>query len=154
MDMRPSTIYLAARYSRRQELCEYRHELELRGFKVPARWLNGAHQINDAGLAIGPEVEAAVEDPEDRADTVVLRERFALDDYEDVTSADLLIAFTQPPRTDKGRGGRHVELGIALGLHTPVIIVGPRENIFCCLPWVTRYPTWEAALLDDRLAPI
>jgi hypothetical protein len=147
-----TTIYLAARYSRREELCGYRAELEARGFKVPARWLLGSHQITDAGLTLGSELEAAFEDEADQREHIVsLRTEFALDDFEDVTSADLLVAFTQPPRTDKGRGGRHVEFGIALGKGMPIIAVGPRENIFCCLPQVTVYPDWLAALADPRL---
>jgi hypothetical protein len=146
-------IYLAARYSRREELRGYKAELEARGFEISARWLLGPHQITDAGLALGSELEAACEDEGDQRDHIIaLREKFALDDFEDVHAAELLIAFTQPPRTDKGRGGRHIEFGIALGKGMPIIVVGPRENIFCCLPWVTVYPDWLAALADPRLA--
>jgi hypothetical protein len=146
------TIYLAGRYSRREELCGYKADLEARGFKVPARWLLGAHQITDAGLALGAELEAAFEDEADQRDHILeLRAEFAMDDWEDVTSAGLLVAFTEPPRSDKGRGGRHVEFGIALGLSMPILVVGPRENIFCCLPQVTVYPDWQAALADPRL---
>ena len=135
-----SSAYLAARYSRREELCRYRADVEDRGIKVPARWLNGNHQIDDAGLS----VEAAREE----------RERFAAEDFADVTGADLLIAFTEAPRSSNSRGGRHVELGIALGRGMPVVLVGPRENVFCCLPQVTVYATWDAALGDPRLAGV
>lgn len=34
-------VYLAARYSRREELCRYREELTALGYVVQARWLNG-----------------------------------------------------------------------------------------------------------------
>ena len=37
-------IYLAARYSRREELCGYRSELEAIGHTVTSRWLNGKPQ--------------------------------------------------------------------------------------------------------------
>jgi hypothetical protein len=147
-------VYLAARYTRREELCDYRAELQARGFEVPARWLHGSHQMTDQGMALGA-LEAAVEDPDgvslDQARTIALREKFALDDFEDVTRADLIVAFTEAPRQANSRGGRHVEFGIALGRGTPVIIVGPRENIFTCLPWVKVYASWLEAKQDPRL---
>jgi len=148
-------IYLAARYSRREELCRHKVDLEARGHQVPARWLLGAHQIDDKGLALGAEGEAAVERmSEAYAETLALREKFAADDFEDVFYADLMVAFTEQPRASSSRGGRHVEFGLALGMGKPIIIVGPRENIFCCLPEITVYPTWEAALADRRLSHV
>jgi len=45
-------IYLASRYSRREELCGYRTQLESMGVEVTSRWLNGAHQISDTGVPI------------------------------------------------------------------------------------------------------
>jgi len=42
-------IYLAARYSRREELAAYRTELEALGHTVQARWLNGEHQLANDG---------------------------------------------------------------------------------------------------------
>lgn len=132
-----TTAYLAARYSRREELCRYRADLADRGVKVPARWLNGNHQIDDQGLSAEAGREA--------------RERFATEDLDDVLTADLLIAFTEPPRSSNSRGGRHVEFGVAIGRGMPVIVVGERENVFHCLPDVTVYATWEEALTDGHL---
>lgn len=60
--------------------------------------------------------------------------------------SELLIAFTEQPRTGATRGGRHVELGIALGMMKRVWIVGPRENIFCWLDDVRHFETWDACL--------
>lgn len=136
-------IYLAARYSRRLELCGYREQLRAIGHTVDAVWLNGEHQISDAGVPIGEHGESLVEgklrpgerlSPEDQSDAAkVLRMKFAHDDFRDVVSCDLLIHFTEQPRSDsgRGRGGRHVEMGIALGMMKRVWIVGPRENLFC-----------------------
>lgn len=145
-----ATVYLAARYSRRLELCGYRDVLTGLGIDVPARWLNGSHQIDDVGNPIGEGGEALVEhvrteglSPQAAAP---LREKFALDDFEDVLAADILIAFTEVPRTSNSRGGRHVELGIALGAGIPVVVIGPRENVFCHLPQVQHFETWEAFL--------
>lgn len=63
-------IYLASRYSRREELCEYRSQLEAMGHTITSRWLNGNHQVDDKGLS----VEAS------RAE----RERFAHEDFADL----------------------------------------------------------------------
>jgi len=138
-------IYLAARYSRRIELCRYRFQLHTLGHQVTSRWLDGAHQIGDAGQPIGDAGEALVEGDAGAADvqSAILRERFATEDVLDVQAADLLIAFTEPPRSGASRGGRHVELGLALGQKRTVWVVGPRENIFCWLPQVRHFPTWD-----------
>lgn len=141
-------IYLAARYSRREELCGYREQIRNIGHTVDAVWLNGQHQISDQGTPIGENGEALVED--DDESTVLrsaeLRRHFAQEDFRDVMMCDMLIAFTEQPRSGNSRGGRHVELGIALGMMKPVWIVGPRENIFCWLEDVRQFDTWEQCL--------
>lgn len=139
-------FYLAARYSRREELLGVRDFVEAFGGEVTSRWLNGDHQLSDAGTPIGNDGEALVENGDgERAAT--LRAKFALDDFEDVRRADVLVAFTEPPRSTASRGGRHVELGLALAWQKHVIIVGPRENVFCWLPWVDHYERWDTAAL-------
>lgn len=132
------TIYLAARYSRREELCGYRAQLEALGHTVTSRWLNGSHQISDAGAPISERGEKLVEgdDGHASAEAAALRLRFACEDLDDVACAELLIAFTEPPRSNASRGGRHVELGLAIAMGRHVFIVGYRENIFCWLPQV------------------
>lgn len=67
-------------------------------------------------------------------------------DLEDVRQADAMVAFTQGPRhPHQGRGGRHVEFGIALGLGIPVIRVGPVEHVFHELPGVHAADEWPVA---------
>ena len=81
-------IYLAARYSRRGELNQYANDLRSFGHTVDARWLLGNHE-NPANLEGNP-----------------VRDRvWALEDYEDVFRADLLIAFSEAP----GGPGRKAE---------------------------------------------
>jgi hypothetical protein len=141
-------VYLAARYSRRLELCRYRDELRNMGVDVQARWLDGKHQISDTGQPIGDSGEAMVEATGGQGDAgATLRARFALDDYEDVTDADVVVSFTEHPRSKPTRGGRHVEFGIALasGARTRCIVVGPRENLFHWLPQVRCFETWSEA---------
>lgn len=147
-------VYLAARYSRRLELCEYRSQLEDRGFSIPAKWLQGSHQITTDGRALGDAGESLVEATGES--DAELRRKFAQDDYDDVASADMLVAFTEAENTPgRSRGGRHVELGIALALGKTVVVVGPHENIFTWLPQVNHFDTWEQFLeaLDDYPNP-
>jgi len=125
-------VYLAARYSRREELCGYRKELEALGFTVTSRWLNGNHQVDDKGLS----EEGLAEE----------RERFAVEDWDDLFEADYCISFTEPPRSGNSRGGRHVEFGAAMAWNMTCIVVGHRENVFHCLPMVQFAETWPEAL--------
>jgi len=121
-------FYLAARYSRREELNAYRRDLEAKGHKVTSRWLDGTHQLGGDGLS----VQAA--DAE--------RERFATEDWADLMDAHAVVNFTESPRTHAGRGGRHVEFGAALAKGKPCIVIGPRENVFHHLPHVSVRGSW------------
>jgi hypothetical protein len=121
-------IYLAARYSRREELCAYRSLLKQEGHAITSRWLDGNHQISDAGLN---EREAEAE-----------RIRFATEDWQDLHAAEACISFTEEPRSTSSRGGRHVEFGAALSLGMKCVVVGPRENVFHCIPAVEHFDTW------------
>ncbi|MCL4413180.1 MAG: hypothetical protein M1522_00285 [Actinobacteria bacterium] len=150
-----STFYLAARYSRREELCEYKAALEARGHLVPARWLLGEHQVH--GVEAARAVEAG--GPVPAAQAVL----FAEDDVEDLMAADLLVCFTEEPRCEATRGGRHVELGIALGMRRLgvgplIVVVGPLENVFCALPEIDgRFDAWAeflAALDAGRIGQV
>jgi hypothetical protein len=118
--------YLAARYSRISELCEYRTWLRFNGHDVISRWLDGNHQIDDQGLSCeAKQLE---------------RTRFAQEDWADLMNCDCCISFTEPPRTTSSRGGRHVEFGGALAADKSCVVIGPRENVFHCLPHVAVFP--------------
>ena len=125
-------IYLAARYSRQRELLGYATELLDLGHQITSRWIQGNHQVTDAELS---ELEFAV----------VKRMQFASEDLEDLLLADYCISFTEPPRSNASRGGRHVEFGLALGTAKRVLVVGHRENVFHCLPAVEFFATWPEA---------
>lgn len=140
--------YLAARYSRRLELCDYKVALEERGYHVPARWLLGKHQVeglvdNNADTFVVPNEEAS---------------GFAIDDAEDIDDSDFLIAFTEEPRVGGTRGGRHWELGYASGLRRArwperdprIFLVGPLEHVFTSLPLYGTNPAHPHALIDAR----
>ena len=125
-------FYLAARYSRREELLGYAADLQVMGHVVTSRWLLGGHQVSDDGLRDDATAEQ--------------RTLFAAEDWNDLVAADTVIAFTEPPRSIYSRGGRHVEFGAALALEKRCIVVGYRENVFHCLPEVEFYATWADVL--------
>lgn len=125
-------IYLASRYSRFKEMQGYRDDLAAQGHEVTSRWIEGDHQIDDKGLSA--EADAAE------------RTRFAIEDWDDLMAADCVISFTEQPRSNNSRGGRHVEFGAALAADKVCLIVGYRENVFHCLPQVVYYPRWEGCL--------
>lgn len=124
-------IYLAGRYSRKEELRKYAEELEKRGHVCTSEWLYGDYPRGADGLSL--------EAPNDE------RTRVAEQDRADIERCDVFIGFMEPPRSG-GRGGRHVEMGMALALKKMVFIVGPAENVFCCLPEVVAFENFESAL--------
>lgn len=187
--MTTTKIYLAARYTRREELCAYRAELEQAGFTVTSRWLNGDHQIDAATLSANdPDGMLALEAwdaavvahhgpisnpdrlhgfcahyeprgnctatygarPGPATTAAALRTRFAQEDWDDLLAADIVVSFTEEPRGTNSRGGRHVEFGAGLALGKRAHVVGPRENVFHCLPDVTIHDTWTSALAAIR----
>lgn len=124
-------VYLAARFSRFDELNLCRAELETLGISVTSRWLRGGHEW--------------VGTPDDEIPRDHLA-RFAAEDLEDLDVADMLVCFTESPRSGPARGGRHVEFGYALAKGKPVIVVGHLENVFYALPDVVWVDTWPEAL--------
>lgn len=114
-------VYLAARFSRREELRSYAKALDLASggrTSVNSRWLFTNHEWAGQDDSAIPPLEAV---------------RFADEDLEDIRNCDVVVCFTDPPRSAPSRGGRHVEYGYTLALNTPVIVVGHRENVFYTL---------------------
>lgn len=144
--MKPLSVYLAGRYGRRQELAGYAAELGDRGVIVTSQWLAGPGQRRVGGTTLGPERERAIE--AGTTEAFALRGECASQDLADIAAADVLIAFTEPPTSAYSRGGRHVELGVALATNKTVIVVGPRENVFHCLPGLWHYDDWASCLAE------
>lgn len=128
-----TTIYLAARFSRFDELNQYRDELRDRGHIVRARWLDGGHEWS------------GVPDEDIPPESVV---RFAHEDIEDINDAEVVICFTEPARSGPARGGRHFEAGYAYRAGKRIIVVGHRENVFYTLPDITFVTDWDSALME------
>ena len=128
------TIYLAARYSRFPEMQQYAKDLVVRGHVVTSRWILGDHDIRAHGQSSAPHYMP----------------QWAQEDWEDLVIADTVISFTEAPdgaKHGRGRGGRHVEFGIALAMQKRCIVIHHRENVFHWLPAVEFYSTWEEFLI-------
>lgn len=131
-----SRIYLAARYGRREELCGYRETLRELGHEVTSRWL----------------------DTDDRNGEPESTAEHAKVDLQDINRSNILISFTEWPDCQEGpyiRGGRHVELGYAIGLKAAcelligpddIHIIGPRENVFHLLPEIHQHNSFAEFL--------
>jgi nucleoside 2-deoxyribosyltransferase len=117
-------IYLAAKYSRREEMQRYANQLAARGHQVTSRWIHGDHE-GDGYMA-----RAA---------------RFAQEDLDDLAEADCLIQFVESARAET-RGGNHVEFGYALATGKLLVVVGVRGNVFHCLPQVNHFFQWHHCL--------
>jgi hypothetical protein len=121
-------IYLAARYSRHSEMREIRDTLMRLGYEVTSRWID-----QHGGNLLESIVQAKLNsDP--KGSSV-----YAVKDVEDIARSDLVMSFTS--ENGGGKGGRHVEFGLSIGLGKRVVLIGPRENVFHCLPIVEHYQT-------------
>ena len=131
-------IYLAARYTRREELLRYREDLVEIGHEVTSRWLDGNHHWDSSKQALADQLEWGTVAPEASV--------FAIEDVEDILAASRLVSFTEPSRAvGATRGGRHVEFGYGLAQRMTMLVVGHRENVFHALPIVQFFPTWPEA---------
>lgn len=106
------------------------------GHDVDCRWLKGLHQIHPGSANV------------DNADSSVPMEAaaFAQEDVEDLAASHAIILFSERPDSHSKRGGRHVEFGMALAWGKRLFVIGPRENVFHCLPGVMAFPAWRSFL--------
>lgn len=140
--MSPVKIYLAARYSRNAEMRGVRDVLQALGYEVTSRWID-QHGGNLLESIVAEQLNA---EPEACS-------KYAEIDVADLKAADIVISFTSA--SGGGKGGRHIEFGLALGLGKRLIICGPRENVFHTLSAVEWYPDGPRlvmALTPDDLA--
>ena len=130
-----TAYYLAARFSRHDEMRGVRDVLTTLGHTVTSRWidLHGGDQLESAAQ------EVLNTDPGSVA-------HFGEHDLLDIQLADVLLSFTSAD--GGGKGGRHVEHGYALGYGIPVVVIGPRENIFHTLPEIQHFPDWSRFVMS------
>ena len=115
-------IYLAARFLRRYECQGYRADLQRAGHTVTSRWIDNS--------------------TDDEADAL----KCALIDIADLDIADTVIAYGDEPRSNRSRGGHHVEFGYGLAQGKRIMLVGHRENVFNHLPEIEFFSTWQDCL--------
>ena len=113
-------VYLAARYDRREEMKEHRKALNAAGITVTSRWLD--------------EDEPLDADMWNKEDSWYIHTSIV--DLQDIEDANAVIFFSENPLVGIKRGGRHVEMGYALGREIPVVVIGGKENVFHYLPIV------------------
>lgn len=120
-------LYIAGAYAARDVLREEKRFYEERGHRVISSWLQGTRPITPGTIGTSP--ESSLSDVK----------RHAIDDLSQVADADALVLYTAEAmvRLEPSlagalltSGGRHVEMGYAIAKGTPVIVVGPQENIF------------------------
>jgi nucleoside 2-deoxyribosyltransferase len=120
-------VYLAARYSIKDDIKAKGEELAELGIESTSRWchekVKGSAQLDD----VPPSFLLSA----------------AINDLEDIKRANCVVMFSVNPREATVRGGRHWEAGYAYGLGKPLIICGPEENIFHMLPDVVVCEDWE-----------
>lgn len=128
-------VYIAAPYGARAQAqwCA----AHLTGHEVTSSWLGGTRPVDESTTCTAP----ALSDEQ--------AARYAERDLADVARSDVLILLTasiaQISAGGAASGGRHVEVGYALALGKPVIVVGEPENLFHRSRLVYLAQTWEAA---------
>lgn len=123
-------FYIAAGFSRKNEMAEKAKQLQRRQIGVTSTW-----PWEDAA----PQATLA-----DLGDNHLIVN--GTKDINEIDAADGVILFTQDPTIPFVRGGRMHEFGYAQGKGKRLIVCGPKENIFHYLPGVEVYATWEELL--------
>ena len=123
--MKPA-IYIASFFDTRSRLYPHRDRLIALGYPVMARWLDELVMATDVASTEGYLRGCAVRD------------------LEDIEHASWFVIDTLD---ETPRGGREVELGVALSLQQKwdmrIIVIGPYRNVFHRLA-DAHYDTWEA----------
>lgn len=112
-------VYIASRYSRKEEMKSVRLEIERIGLFSTSTWLEEPHAPNTQMSELTPEQHS----------------EYANVDLQDINRCDFMLFFSESDLTP--RGGRHVEFGYATGMNKHIHVIGPRENIFHYLDNVT-----------------
>jgi hypothetical protein len=127
-------LYLAARYSRRDEMRKVAAHLHTEGFSVTSRWLFEDKPLN---TKLGD-------------DSVLFYADTAQIDIDDIDRADTIMFFSEDPHVGTPRGGRHVEYGYALGTGKRLVVIGGAENIFHYLPAVLHFPNVQSFIESEE----
>lgn len=117
-------VFIAAKFEEAPKAREVAVQLEMRGHEVTSSWLR--------------------EQFEGDTDTPWVKQVTAAMDLYDVERSDALVLLTD---FELPMSGAHVETGIALALHIPVYILGPRINVYHFLPEVKDFEELEPGVV-------
>lgn len=135
-------IYLCSSFLRQQEMREFAAELGKLGHTVTSTWLDQKPSVPDDGKSV-------LTTPEESRNIANM-------DWADLMAADTLVTFTESADVvGRGRGGRHVEAGLAFMAGKRIIVVGYLENVFHYLPVVEFFESkWDLLrFLEAEKAP-
>lgn len=127
-------VYIAARFSRRAEAYALAVGLIAHGHEISCRGVM-RHKTHTMPSGLSEQAEDAE------------RQRYAMENVEDMRLADWCVSLTEQPRNDS-RGGRHVEFGYMLALGATMSVIGPRETVFHHLPHVRHYGSLAAFMAE------
>jgi nucleoside 2-deoxyribosyltransferase len=119
------TIYLAARYGRKNELAERARELQALGVTITSRWHNNPSEPY----------------PRTNYERHPAMTNIAEQDLLDIHRAEALLVFTEEGRILGG--GHHWETGYAYAQKKTIYLLGPRYTVFYHLADVRQYHSWE-----------
>lgn len=121
-------VYIAGRSEDQAVAQTLRERLATRGIGCTSTWLNGF-----------------IADPR----------KAALICLTDIARADAVVLVNDEKVHRTGTGGRHTEVGIAIGTGKPVVLVGKQENVFHHLALVRCVPSARAGgSMTDVVAAI
>ena len=130
-DLGKLTLYVAADYRRQPEARALLEAAEATGlYEATCRWAT----LGEPGEGMGGTV------PEDQAAFAVAAAKM---DMVDVEAAQVVVQLTTG---ELCRGGRQVELGLALAQGKRVLVVGPLEHVFHHHPLVAQVSDQEHAV--------
>ena len=115
-------IYLAGCMGVQLELRGEAEKLQAQGHTIVSDWLYDNHPFTPGGIQ--------------EVNDWVYREMGEAN-FQDLSYADVVVVFNR--KEQECAGGHHVELGIALGLHLPILLIGERQNPFHYVPLVHYY---------------
>ena len=124
-------FYVASHFAEKELSKKLVAQVAVAGHTCTSRWLT----------------QENLTDPSDHE----LRQRFAVEDMDDVLAADVLVFRNPKESHGKGSGGRRVEFGIAALAKMPILIFGgPSEGVFDDLTNVMICPTVESLLVTMK----
>jgi nucleoside 2-deoxyribosyltransferase len=125
-----TNVYLASQYHEKAATQKCADDLKAAGLICTSTWLQERHAPLSklSALQTGQKID------------------YAEQDLADVRRANVFVVFSVKEDTPILRGGMVFETGYAFALGKPVIVCGPKQNIFHWLPSIRQVDTWPEVL--------